>query len=878
MSFLKVLRLFAVLGIALAQIDGGRIELGQTVEGSVEPGQEIVYVFEGQAGEIITVLLNAANGDWDPTLELYNPDGTLLAFDDDGGSDRNAAIHNQPLPAEGEYRILVRSYGNRSGGPFTLNLETGILPPTTGGGSIMIGEPVTAAFTEPGQEDVWTFEGKAGDVVSIAMESDLVDATLYLQGPNGEELIYDDDSGDNANALIYGYTLPEDGLYTLLARPFHEDQTGEYRLSLLAGEAQPEPPTPTPAPTPAAAGMLKPGQMVRGNLTAGRSDAWTFEGKAGDNISLLMHSMTFDAYLIVYGPAGELLAFNDDSGPDTSAMVHGLHLPEDTTYTVIAQPATGSAGGPYTLTLHNEPLTEEAVRLSAGEPQAGELEAGEVDLWAISVTQGQTATINIQTQGELSTTGIEVFNLETGPVAAGTDQLTAVLIEPGDYFAWVYGQPSGAYTIMLDLAPPPVIDGGEISVGERVDAFLSDSGTGDTWLLDIISPQGPLAVNMTATGAAPIDPYLTVSTPTGDRLGSDDDGGGGLNALVTGLMLTEPGTYHIIAQNYNPDQNGPYTLEVFEIPPAELGQRLEERLPDENAVDVWALSIAEPMALKLELESEAEIFVELRGPEGQNWFIEQGTNFLPLRKPQVYTLVVTTQSGGEYALKINRGELPEDRREALNYDTRVTGTLAPNQRDIWTFTAGAGDVISAGLESPTFDAYMEVWNTNGVVIAADDDSGRSTDALLTAYTLPTEGEYHLVVQSFEGDGTGPYLLSLYRGESLPAPPGTSGQLEVGQTISGTLETVGARDSWAFTAQTEGYYKLTVDDYPAALAEMVYVSLYDASDILLYSADLTTPDLTSLYLYAGQYRVEVRHFADDAGSAQYTLHINRVSVP
>ncbi len=80
----------------------------------------------------------------------------------------------------------------------------------------------------------------------------------------------------------------------------------------------------------------------------------------------------------------------------------------------------------------------------------------------------------------------------------------------------------------------------------------------------------------------------------------------------------------------------------------------------------------------------------------------------------------------------------------------------------------AGERFQADLRSSDFDAYLTLARLVGGVtdlLAEDDDGGEGTDARLR-FTLPEEGSYLLLVQSF-GTGTGAYSLSLTRRPEAP---------------------------------------------------------------------------------------------------------------
>lgn len=104
---------------------------GDEITGRIENAQPFEYTFQGQAGQTVTITAQATNPpspNLDLALVVYDPDGTQIGFDDDSGADaglgnRDAALMNFTLPADGEYRIEVSSYLNING-DFQLRIET----------------------------------------------------------------------------------------------------------------------------------------------------------------------------------------------------------------------------------------------------------------------------------------------------------------------------------------------------------------------------------------------------------------------------------------------------------------------------------------------------------------------------------------------------------------------------------------------------------------------------------------------------------------------------------------------------------------------------------------------------------------------------------
>ena len=87
--------------------------------------------------------------------------------------------------------------------------------------------------TMAGEGRVWTFEAKAGQVVTITMEavSNKLTPSLSLYDPGYELLSQGDDRGDAGNSTIREFKLTKPGTYTLIASGFGSTG-GDYTLRI----------------------------------------------------------------------------------------------------------------------------------------------------------------------------------------------------------------------------------------------------------------------------------------------------------------------------------------------------------------------------------------------------------------------------------------------------------------------------------------------------------------------------------------------------------------------------------------------------------------------------------------------------------------------
>jgi hypothetical protein len=98
----------------------GEIERGQTVSGDLEPAARDRWTFTAEAGESVTIVMTSQV--FDTYLELYGPDGSMLASNDDAGSTRRSEIARFSLTQTGSYRIIARGYSGSHSGRYELTL------------------------------------------------------------------------------------------------------------------------------------------------------------------------------------------------------------------------------------------------------------------------------------------------------------------------------------------------------------------------------------------------------------------------------------------------------------------------------------------------------------------------------------------------------------------------------------------------------------------------------------------------------------------------------------------------------------------------------------------------------------------------------------
>ncbi|GID28558.1 PPC domain-containing protein [Paractinoplanes brasiliensis] len=129
------------------------------------------------AGKVLTVQTATPTGPLDTVLQLFAPDGTLLAVNDDfNGLDSKITFK---VPAGGDFYAAVAAYGGLPADPFDSSSGGGIgdpTPPTEG--------PYTLTATAGGvDEDFFAIKLKAGDIIGASVAGSATYLTVYDTAP-----------------------------------------------------------------------------------------------------------------------------------------------------------------------------------------------------------------------------------------------------------------------------------------------------------------------------------------------------------------------------------------------------------------------------------------------------------------------------------------------------------------------------------------------------------------------------------------------------------------------------------------------------------------------------------------------------------------------
>lgn len=323
-----------VLGATVASAQS-RIAAGETVSGALTRTDSRMangthfdlWTYAGVRGEKVVVTLRSIQFDAFMMVQKY-PGGSspLLARDDDGGSGSDSRVE-LTLPETDDYLITVTSTERGETGAYRLSVRSNrtvaapppaptaakpsgdAKPPVPGPRLLVSGRTSTGTLNSEATgrvgaaEGDWRYVAKQGETLTLDMRSSEFDPflTLYSVGPQGvTRVAQNDNGGGGVNARIV-YRVPADGEYVARAERRQPGRSGTYTVTLRSTGLLPW------LGGREAGTMLSANTVVRGELDGSDPkmrdgtpyDLWTYVGRAGETIRIILRSDDFDAFLSI---------------------------------------------------------------------------------------------------------------------------------------------------------------------------------------------------------------------------------------------------------------------------------------------------------------------------------------------------------------------------------------------------------------------------------------------------------------------------------------------------------------------------------------------------------------------------------------------------
>ena len=275
------------------------------------------------------------------------------------GTNVTRRLRVEGLTGPGQYRVLVSTRQPLGTGAYTLTIrqESPVRPLSAGAqplaGTLGTGSQLADGF----YTDRYSFRGVEGREHTLTVQSTafapsaVVDGNVRGQTERG------------ADRVVYTFTPPRTGTYTLAVGSRERGKTGAYTVRLVvAPEPPPETTTAEPSPprTTAATGtaLRAGGAATRDSLAVGESKTYTFRGRVGDRVTVDARTDGFSPSLVLIGPDGQRVA---GPGDGDRARVRST-LATEGSYRVIL---SGSGAGAFSVELSQRaaPTSDDIPRL-----------------------------------------------------------------------------------------------------------------------------------------------------------------------------------------------------------------------------------------------------------------------------------------------------------------------------------------------------------------------------------------------------------------------------------------------------------------------------------------------------------------------------------
>ena len=555
------------------------------------------YEFRGSAGDVITITMDRrmySIGNLDPMLRLYDSSGRGLTENDDGGDGNNARINRYRLSRTGRYTIHALRYGSGQAGSYILRLRRDSTQPPTA-----TRRPTRRPTSTPAPERLYDEQAKTGRLNA--------NQNVYFRFRLSRDEFYNfylTISGSDERPWIDlinchytgGGTYPDStsrrGQWEMLNLQapcseevrigiFNPSTTGQVRYSLRMDRGRAATATPRPTSTPRPQ-TISYGQTKTGSLSSSDwYDRYEFRAQAGDLISISMNRTSggLDPQLDLRSSSGVyLIGNNDRTSANNDALISNYLIADSGAYQIRARRRSGS--GNYRLTLSkaeptatntprptNTPLptsTPTPESLAFGQTASGNLSASDTaDIYTFSAREGEVVTITLDRwSGDLDPelwlrrSGDSVWQIDADSGSGSSALIQDFRIPASDNYEIAARRQSGSGTYRLQLSraeptptPLPIESIQRISYGQTVTGSLDDAAPFQSYRFD--AQAGDLiTIDMRRVGGK-LDPLVWLMDESGERIGLDDDGGEGSNALLSDFRIADAGAYIVQARRYS---------------------------------------------------------------------------------------------------------------------------------------------------------------------------------------------------------------------------------------------------------------------------------------------------------------------------------------
>jgi hypothetical protein len=306
------------------------------VDGILDPNQIARWAFEAEVDEVLSFVVDTTGTALRTDMVLVGPGGYVAGATEKVG-EPVTTLGPVRFVDSGRYVLLVGSWLGSVGGStgrYSVRIEEAgpDVSGSTGGYIQVPGATVTGGFTPTDPQDIWTFEGRMGEAVTILLDpiTDTGTVTVELTDPAGNLIVTGDYEEIPQSIPV---VLPFSGTYQLTLSGILEDDIPlDYRLSVRLTDS-----VPAGIGSTGHVQSLSYGERQTGHLGDGEwQQVWVFYGQAGHRVNVEVEAETvgFLPLVQLIGPDGrDIVVQASDAGG--RVQLRNVFLPGDGFYGLV---------------------------------------------------------------------------------------------------------------------------------------------------------------------------------------------------------------------------------------------------------------------------------------------------------------------------------------------------------------------------------------------------------------------------------------------------------------------------------------------------------------------------------------------------------------
>jgi YD repeat-containing protein len=391
-----------------------------------------IVVFSATAGQPLSLTISSSSLS-DAIVSILDPSGSSIESESIGNG--QSLLDTVNAPVSGTYTILVQSAG--ATGSLTLSLAQ--TSTQTGGPNTSQTEEVNIAGA--GQSATVTFNGTAGQIVSVAVENTTfpgfgISGGVSILNPNETTLTSGGMVGQG-NFLYGPVALPSTGTYSVVITPSNGGGSATVLVSLFQNRAI--------SVTAVNGGTASTPVSIN---IPGQEALLTFSGTAGQVASVVLNDSTFtgggnNVAVRILNPDGSTL-LSGTTQYQGSFIFGPATLPSTGNYTIVISPGINSGGANVLLSL----FANQTGSLVSGTPDNVTITIpGQEALLTFSGTSGQSATVQMNNStftGGAYNVGVTILNPDGSTLFSGS-----TMYQGNFTFGSVSLGQNGSYTLVI---------------------------------------------------------------------------------------------------------------------------------------------------------------------------------------------------------------------------------------------------------------------------------------------------------------------------------------------------------------------------------------------------------------------------------------------